>query len=132
MRGSAVSASASAATTTAAAPVAASLERNFGLDRKLIWPRPARSSEPTWRISVSGSPAIRPPSRDAICASVNGPGMSFCGGRLAFHRLDHLVGDVDARIGVGGFLEDDVVFFRLGDLADDAVRLLDHLSEFLV
>src|SRR3990172_2995818 len=38
----------------------------------------------------------------------------------------------EARIRVGGFLEDDVVFLRLGDLADDAVRLLDHLPEFLV
>src|SRR3990172_2580762 len=133
IRGSAVWASASAARMTAEARVAASLERYFGLERKAIWPRPARSSEPTWRIRISGSPAMRPPSLDAICASVNGPNMSFCGGgRLAFHRLDHLVGDVDARIRIGGFLEDDVVFLRLGDLADDAVRLLDHLAEFLV
>src|SRR5438034_879961 len=54
--------------------------------------------------------------------------MSFRG-RLAFQRLDHLVGDVDARAREDGVLEDDVVLFLLGDLADDAVRLLHHLGE---
>src|SRR2546422_1139587 len=57
--------------------------------------------------------------------------MSFRG-RLAFQRLDHLVGDVDARAREDGVLEDDVVLFLLGDLADDAVRLLHHLGELLV
>src|SRR2546425_3478548 len=52
-------------------------------------------------------------------------------GRLAFQRLDHLVGDVDARAREDGVLEDDVVLFLLGDLADDAVRLRseEHTSE---
>src|SRR5215831_1583484 len=99
MRGSLVRDSASGASTTADAPVAASLARYFGLDRNAIWPWPARSSDPTWRIRICASPTTRPPSCDAICASVYGPDMSFGGGRrLAFHRLDHLVGDVDARV----------------------------------
>src|SRR6185295_1200811 len=133
MRGSTVSVSASAPSITAEAPVAASPARYFALETKAIWPRTARSSEPTWLIRTPGSPAIRPPSFDAICASVNGPPMSFCGGgRFAFERLDHLVGDVDARIRVRGFLENDVVLLRLRDLANDAVRLFDHLSELLV
>src|SRR5258705_6983959 len=134
MRGSAVSDSDSGARTTADAAVPASLARYFGLERKAIWPWPARSSDPTCRIRTCGSPTRRPPSCDAICASVYGPGMSFCGrgGRLAFHCLDHLVGDVDARIGVRGFLEDDVVLFLLGDLADHAVGVVDHLCQLLV
>src|SRR5438067_3732244 len=53
--------------------------------------------------------------------------------RLArIERLDHLVGDVDARAGEDGVLEDDVVLFLLGDLADDAVRLLHDLRQLLV
>src|SRR5690349_2909111 len=132
MRGSAVSDSASGPSTTAEAAVPASLDRYLGLARKAIWPCAARSSVPTWRIRTCGSPRTRPPSCDAICASVYGPGMSFCRGGLAFHHLDHLVGDVDARIRVGGFLEDDVVLLALGDLPDDAVRLVDDLRELLV
>src|SRR5512139_1464754 len=132
MRGSCVSFSAPAASTTAEARVPCNLARCLRLARKLIWPGPARSSEPTWRISVAGSPATRPPSRAAICASVSGPPMSFCGRLAGFQRLDHLVGDVDARIRVRGFLEDDVVLLGLGDLPDDAVRLLDDLRQLLV
>src|SRR5579862_9984245 len=113
------------------APVVASLGPCFGLERKAIWPLPARSIEPTWRIRVPGSPAIRPPSRDTICASVSGPGMSF-GWRLGLERLDHLVGDVDARVRIGGVLENDVVFLALRDLADDAVRAFDDLRQFFV
>src|SRR3989442_15439510 len=94
-------------------------------------PPPARSGEPTWLCRFCGSPATRPPSREAISPSVSGPGMSLRG-RLAFQRLDHLVGDVDARAREDGVLEDDVVLFLLGDLADDAVRLLHHLGELLV
>src|SRR6188474_986070 len=127
MRGSLVSASASSPSTIAAARVPESLALCLALARKLIWPGPARSSEPTWRIRTTDSPATRPPSCDAICASVSGPPMSFGGGLAGFQRLDHLVGDVDARVRVRGFLEDDVVFFGFGDLADDAVRLLDDL-----
>src|SRR5215472_11262214 len=85
---------------------------------------------------VSGAPATRPPRRATICASVIGPAMAptarSLGRRLAVQRLDHLVGDVDARAGVDGVLEDDVVLFLLRDLADDAVRLFDDLGELLV
>src|SRR5262245_13395290 len=133
MRGKDVSASASGPTITAEAPVAASLARYFLLAKNAICPGPARSSEPTCRIRTFASPATRPPSCDAICASVYGPCMAFGGGgRLAFHRLDHLVGDVDARIRVRGFLEDDVVFLCFRDLADDAVGLVNHLRQLLV
>src|SRR5262249_4258247 len=108
-----------------------SLARYFELEKKAIWPCAARSSVPTCRIRTWASPTMRPPSCDAICASVYGPGMSF-GGRLAFHRLDHLVGDVDARIGVGGFLKDYVVLLLPRDLADHAVGVIDDLGELLV
>src|SRR5580765_3298551 len=86
---------------------------------------------------VSEAPATRPPRRATICASLIGPAMApsarSLGRRLAaVQRLDHLVGKVDARTGVDGVLEDDVVLLLLRDLADDAVRLLHHLGEFLV
>src|SRR5688500_4817299 len=59
-------------------------------------------------------------------------GTSPCGW-LAVQRLDHPVGDVDARADVGRhLLEDDVELLLLGDLADDAVRLLHDLRELLV
>src|SRR5258708_8168403 len=93
----------------------------------------ALSSGASWRTSVAASPATRPPRRATICPSVNGPGMESLRGRLALiERLDHLVGDVDARARVDGVLEDDVVLLLLGDLADHAVGLLDHLRQLLV
>src|SRR5262245_42646539 len=131
MRGSFVRSAAFSSTMTAAARVAASLARKRALEKNASWPSPALSSEPTWRIRTLELPAMRPPSCDAICASVNGPGMSSRG-RLALHHLDHPLGDVDARVRVGGFLENDVVLIRLGDLADDAVRLVDHRCQLLV
>src|SRR5919198_700089 len=98
-----------------------------------MWRGLAPSSEATWCTSVSASPATRPPRRSTICPSVNGPGMQSLRGRLALlERLDHLVGDVDARAREDGVLEDDVELFLLGDLPDDAVRLLDHLRQLLV
>src|SRR5262245_45845545 len=110
MRGSAVALSSAGATITAAAPVSASLPFSFRDTKKVISPAPARSSEPTWRIRVSALPATRPPRREAICASVSGSGMPSLRRRLAaFERLDHLVGDVDARADIGRhLLEDDV------------------------
>src|SRR5918992_2792263 len=133
MRGSAVRLSCSAARITAAARVSPSLAFNFLELKNVIWPAPARSSEPTWRIRVCGSPATRPPRRDAICPSVNGPGMRSFRGRLAFQRLDHLVGDVDARADVSRhLLEDDVELLLLGDEANDPVRLLHDLRQLLV
>src|SRR5688572_6670451 len=133
MRGRAVSFSACAETMTAAACVAASLALCLMLVRKVISPAPACSSEPTWRIRVRASPATRPPRREAISPSVSGPGMASLRGRLAcFQRLDHLVGDVDARARVDGVLEDDVVLLLLRDLADHAVGLLDHQRQLLV
>src|SRR5512145_2288459 len=133
MRGSRVRPSFSGATMTAAACVCVSRSTNFLELRNAICPAPACSSEPTWRIRVCGSPATRPPRREAICPSVNGPGMRSFGGRLAFQRLDHLVGDVDARADVGRhLLEDDVEFLLLRDLPDYPVRLLDDLRELLV
>src|SRR6478735_2851662 len=133
MRGRSVRPSVSGATMTAAACVAASLALCLALARKAIWPAPAASSEPTWRITVPGSPATRPPRRDAISPSVSGPGMGSRRGRLgSCQRLDHLLGDVDARARENGVLEDDVVLLLLGDLADHAVRLLHHLGELLV
>src|ERR671937_2736118 len=98
-----------------------------------MWRGLAPSSEATWCTSVSASPATRPPRRSTICPSVNFPGMQSPRGRLALlERLDHPVGDVDARAREDGVLEDDVELFLLGDLADDAVRLLDDLGEFLI
>src|SRR4051812_13895639 len=137
MRGRAVSPSASGPTITAPACVASSLPRCRLPVKKLIWRESADSSEATWWITVSAEPATRPPRRATICASVIGPAMApsarSLGRRLAgVQRLDHLVGEVDARAGVDGVLEDDVVLLLLGDLADDAVRLLHHLGELLV
>src|SRR5262245_42526917 len=133
MRGSAVSFSFSAERITAAARVASSLAWYFRELKKAISPGAACSSEPTCRIRVCGSPIRRPPRREAICPSVNGSGMRSLRGRLAFQRLDHLVGDVDARVHVRRhLLEDHVEFLLLGDLADHAVRLLQHLRQLLV
>src|SRR5262245_5125766 len=92
-------------------------------------PSAACSSAATCRISTCGSPATRPPRRAAICASVSA--MSF-GGRLAFQRLDHSLGEVDARVRVHRILEDDVVLLLLGERADRPVRLLEHLRQLFV
>src|ERR671937_99140 len=102
-----------------------------------MWRGLSPSSEATWCTSVFASPATRPPRRSTICPSVNGPATVVNArslrGRLALlERLDHLVGDVDARAREDGVLEDDVELFLLGDLPDDAVRLLDDLGEFLI
>src|SRR4051812_41467847 len=136
MRGRAVSPSASGETITAPARVASSFARWRLPVKKLMWRASADSSEATWWISVSAPAAARPPSRATICASVIGPAMAptarSLGRRLAVQRLDHLVGEVDARAGVDGVLEDDVVLLLLRDLADDAVRLLHDLGELLV
>src|SRR5688572_30253513 len=123
----------SAARTIAEACVAASFARWRGSERKLISPAPALSSEATCRTVVAGSPATRPPRRAAMSPSVSAPGMGSLRGRLArIERLDHLVGDVDTRAGEHGVLEDDVELLLLRDLADHAVRELDHLRELLV
>src|SRR5687768_10728549 len=132
MRGRSVSASASAPTMSAAARVPASLSLCRRCERKLISPGAAASSEPTWLIRVCASPATRPPRREAISPSVNGPGMSSLRRRLAFQRLDHLVCDVDARAREHGVLEDDVELLLLGDLPDDAVAELHDLRQLLV
>src|SRR2546423_10586871 len=101
--------------------------------KRVMWRLPACSSEPTWSIGVAGSPMMRPPRRETICPSVNGPAIGFTSGslrgQLGLEGLDHLVGDVDARAGEYGVLEDDVVLLLLRDLANDAVRLLDHLRQ---
>src|SRR5258708_13526956 len=82
---------------------------------------------------VRGWPGRRSARREGISPSVNGPGMSSLGRGLAFQRLDHLVGDVDARAYVSRhLLEDDVEFLLLRDLADHPVRLLNHLRQLLV
>src|SRR5512145_1227219 len=107
MRGSRVSFSLSGARMTAAARVSPSFACSLLELKNVISPAPACSSEPTWRIRVCGSPATRPPRRETICPSVNGPGMGSFRGRLAFQRLDHLVGDVDARADVGRHLLED-------------------------
>jgi hypothetical protein len=122
-----VSASASALRITADAAVFARASLNRGLEKNAISPCAARSSGATCRISTSWSPATRPPRREAISASVSA--MSFCGGGLAFQRLDHPVGEIDARVRIDRVLEDDVVLLLVGDRADRAVRLLEHLRQ---
>src|ERR1019366_616246 len=52
--------------------------------------------------------------------------------RLVFQCLNHLFSDVDARAGVDRFLEDDVVFLRLGNGLDGAIGALEHRGQFLV
>src|SRR5688572_16162231 len=133
MRGSAVRPSNSPDTITAEARVAASRPLKRALERKLISPGCACSSEPTCATRVAGSPATRPPRRRTISASVSAPGMASLRRRLALiQRPDHLVGDVDARAREDGVLEDDVELLLLGDLADHAVGLLHHLRQLLV
>src|SRR6185295_7240143 len=132
MRGRDVSFSPSAATITAPARVAASFAFSFGSAKKVICSGGACSREPTWRTSVPASPATRPPSCAAICPSVSGPGIGLFRRRLAFERLDHLVGDVDARAAVDGVLQDQVELLLLGDLVDHPVRLLHHLRQLFV
>src|SRR3954470_19056901 len=102
-----------------------------------MWRAAAASSEATWCTRVSGAPATRPPRRCTISRSVSGPGTVAKAGSLrrrlvGFERLDHLIGDVDARAREDRVLEDDVELLLLGDLPDDAVRLLHHLGELLV
>src|SRR5262245_11714485 len=133
MRGNEVEASASCARITAEARVATSFSRCFGLDRKVIAPAAAFSSDPTCRMRVPASPAIRPPRRETISPSVMPPGIgSLRRGLARLERPDHLVGDVDARAREHRVLEDDVELLLLRDLADDAVRKLHHLGELLV
>src|SRR5262245_61190793 len=132
MRGSLVMLSPAAATITAPARVAASFAFNFWSTKKVICCGVACSSEPTCATSVSALPATRPPSREAICPSVSGPGIALLRRRLAFERLDHLLGDVDARAAVDGVLQDQVELLLLGDLVDHPVRLLHHLRQLLV
>src|SRR5215510_14023069 len=118
---------------TAEAPVAAAFARCFGPERKVISPAAAFSSEPTCRMRVAASPATRPPRRETISPSVSTPGIASLRRRLArIERLDHLVGDVDARAREHGILEDDVELLLLGDLADDAIGQLHHLGKLLV
>src|SRR5580765_6749697 len=132
MRGRVVRLSPSAATITAPARVAASFAFSFGSAKKVIWSGVACSRDPTWLTSVPASPATRPPRRVAICPSVSGPGIGLFRRRLAFERLDHLVGDVDPRAAVDGVLQDQVELLLLGDLVDHAIRLLHHLGQLLV
>src|SRR3954463_13129471 len=133
MRARVVSLSPSAPTITAPARVAASCGRWRAPVKKLMWRSSALSSEATWWTTVLWSPATRPPRRATICPSVSGPGTASLRWRLArVEGLDHLVGDVDARAREHGVLEDDVVLFLLGDLADDTVRLLYDLGQLLV
>src|SRR3989337_1595759 len=91
----------------------------------------ACSRDATCSMRTPASPTTRPPSLDAISPRGIGPAMS-ARGRLALERLDHPVGDVDPRVRVDGVLEDDVVLLLLGDLADDAIRLLHDLRQLLV
>src|SRR5262245_46793046 len=133
MRGSLVMLSPAAATITAPARVAASFAFNFWSTKKVICCGVACSREPTCATSVSALPATRPPSREAICPSVSGPGIALFRRRLAcFERLDHRVGDVDALAAVHRILQDQVELFLLGDLVDHPVRLLHHLRQLLV
>src|SRR5437868_9435984 len=135
MRGSSVRTSFSRAMTIAAALVGASWGLYFRFEKKAIWPAAAFSSEPTWRMEVFGSPATRPPRREAISPRVSGPATArgSLRRRLAgLERLDHPVGDVDPRAEVDDVLHDQVELLLLGDLADDAVCLLDHLRQLLV
>src|SRR5678809_409001 len=118
MRGRLVRPSPSAETITAPARVACSLGFSFGSAKKVICFGVACSSEPTCSTSVSPLPATRPPRREAICPSVSGPGIGLFRRRLALERLDHLVGDVDARAAVDGVLQDQVELLLFGDLVD--------------
>src|SRR5215510_1604463 len=118
---------------TAEAPVAAAFARCFGPERKVISPAAAFSSEPTCRMRVAASPATRPPRRETISPSVSTPGIASLRRRLArIERLDHLVGDVDARAREHGILEDDVELLLLGDPPDHPVGELHDLGELLV
>src|SRR5688572_11068865 len=133
MRGSGVRSSNSWERITAEACVVASRALKRRLERKLMSPGRAFSSDPTWCTRMVGSPATRPPRRRAISASVIAPGMASLRRWLGrFQRLDHLVGDVDARAREHGVLEDDVELLLLRDLPDDAVRLLHDLGELFV
>src|SRR5687767_9565547 len=132
MRGSAVRASCSGERITAEAWVSERRALCFALEKKLICPAAACSREPTCRMLVAGSPATRPPSREAISPRVNGPGMASFRRRLAVQSPDDPVGNVDARAEIDDVLQDQVELLLLGDLPDDPVRLLHHRRELLV
>ena len=47
-------------------------------------------------------------------------------------RLENFFGDIDPRAAIHRFLHDQIVFFTLGNLLDDAVRALEQGGQFLV
>src|SRR5574343_594725 len=102
---------------------------SFGFERKAISPGRAASSDAIWRTRIVASPTSSPPSR-----ATSSPREISIGERLlGFGQcLDHLVGDVDTRAGVDGFLEDDVVLLGLGDLLDRLVGTIKHAGELFV
>src|SRR5262245_8729175 len=119
-------------------------------------PAGAFSSVATWRTRVPASPRTLPPKRRAMSRSVwprgapflclprvmtavsesgigpasairTGPGLLAPG-----ERLEHPVGDVQARTAVHRLLQDEVVLLRLRDLPDHAVGPLEERGELLV
>ncbi|CAM2159505.1 hypothetical protein PT2222_50344 [Paraburkholderia tropica] len=58
--------------------------------------------------------------------------VAVAAGAVGCERLQHLVGDVDARTDVHRFLHDQVVMLLFGDLLDDLVRAVEHRGEFFV
>src|SRR2546427_5260721 len=77
----------------------------------------------------AGSPTSSAPSALAMSPSRNSFTSSLA---LGVQGLDHLLGDVGARAGEHGFLQDEVVLLALEDLLDDLVRAFHHRGEFLV
>src|SRR5688572_13659085 len=114
---------------TAPARVVASRPRYFGLARKAIWSGPAESSVATPERRVPASPTASPPSRATISRRVSARAATASPVR---ERLDDFLGDVDARAGEHGLLDDEVELLLLGDLVDDPRGALLDPRELLV
>src|SRR3712207_1436832 len=113
---------------SAAAPLAAACARSLGLDRKLTSAALAASRGAMPDTSMSGAPSSPPPTCSTNCRS----GIAISLRRLLVKRLQHFVGDIDARADIDRFLKYDVVLFGFGDLLDHPVGPFQHGCQFLI
>src|SRR5690606_723754 len=93
-------------------------------------PSVAEPSGTSRRIEVPGSPISRPPRASTKVPRV----MTKTSPRLlgVVQGLEHLVGDVEPGVDVGGLLHDQVVLLGLGHLLEHAVDLFQYLLQTLI
>ncbi len=118
------------------------MKRSFVKNVIELWS--AFSSVPTRCTLMPGSPTTSPPS-----TSVNSPRLYSRGLLIVMARnqatglcprglfavgqcLQHPIRDIDTRAAVYRFLQNQVVFFGLGDLPDNFVRAFQEAGQFLI